>query len=220
MVIRDLTTAALRLIGVVASGETPAGQESVDALFALNRILESMSTDIAFLFDSSSASHTVTTTSTEVTLGAAGNVVMPVEGMIEAITLNGNVITLVGPLDLVANRPNVALLRRSRPLAKLVFYAPLSVGDELVVHYRLPLAQYTTLDDDVVLPNGYANMLIYSLAMDVAPSYGVSVDLSANLRVYTTTVKRGNSNAAPLGVDTRVDVMGSTLGGFDIYAGS
>ena len=42
---RDLVSASLRLIGVVASGETPASSEATDGLSALNLLISSWSTD-------------------------------------------------------------------------------------------------------------------------------------------------------------------------------
>lgn len=221
MVVRDIVTAALRVLGVVASGETPAGQESVDALFSLNRILETLSTDIAYLHDNGSVDYTLVADTREVTLGTGANVDIPVDSVLEALTVDGQQFSFAGPSAVIGQLPKTVVLRNTRPVASLVFGQTQRLGAKVSVYYRAPLPQYATLDDTVNLPTGYVNMLIYLLAFDVAPQYGVTFtnEAAANLRKYETQVKRQNSNASVATIDTRADIMGMT-GSFDIYAGA
>lgn len=221
MVVRDIISAGLRVLGVIASGETPAGQESVDALFSLNRILESMSADIAYLYKNERATYTLPIDTSEVTFGLSADLVMPVDSVIEAISVNGIAFAVTGPMGLIAKDARAVQTSYGNPSSKLVFAQAQPKGAVIVVYYRPPLAGYTTLDDPVLLPTGYANMLIYELAADLAPSYGVTLSPDAvdNRRKYTTIVKRTNSNSQSDIVDTRADVNSVTTG-FNIYAGT
>lgn len=221
MVVRDIITAALRVLGVIASGETPAGQESVDALFSLNRILESMSSDVAYLYKNESASYVLPAPASEVTFGPAASLVLPIDSVIDAVSVNNVAFSVTGPMGLIAQAARAVQVRYSSPTSKFVFAQAQPVGALVVVYYRPPLDTYASLDDEVTLPKGYANMLIYELAADLAPGYGVTMspDAFENRRKYTTTVKRTNSNSQADVVDTRADVA-STTTGFDIYAGT
>lgn len=218
MLVRDLITAALRLISVIASGETPSGSESVDALFSLNRLTESLSTNIAYLYENKSTTYTLPAAASLVTIGAAGNLTAPVDSYIDAVFVDSVHYDAADPVTARLNKATY-VLQNSRPLNTLKFGKDLDTGAEVELYYRAPLAQYTTLDDEVLVPAGYANMYIYMLAKDIAPSYGkvFSDALNDQMREFITTVKRKNSNAAAVTVDTRIDAQ-NNRGGYDIYA--
>lgn len=220
MVVRDLITAALRLISVIASGEVPSGAESTDALFSLNRLTESLSSNIAYLYENKSTAYTTATDSDTVTFGAAGQVVAPADSVIEYVFVNGTRYDEADPVTLKSNTQTY-VVQNARPLITIKFSKALPAGTEVELHYRAPLAQYTTLDDELAVPTGYINMYIYMLAKDLAPSYGKTFSdaLIDQMREFITAVKRKNSNAGGVTVDTRADVA-SRNGSFDIYAGA
>ena len=220
MLVRDLITAALRLISVIASGETPSGSESVDALFSLNRLTESLSSNIAYLYENKSATYTLPSAASTVTMGLTGDLAAPVDSYIDVVFVDAMLYDAADPVTARSNTVTY-ILQNSRPLNTLKFGKDLDAGTVVELYYRAPLAQYATLDDEVLVPTGYVNMYIYMLAKDLAPSYGkvFSDSLNDQMREFITTVKRKNSNSAGVTVDTRIDVAGNA-GGFDIYAGT
>lgn len=220
MVVRDLITAALRLISVIASGEVPSGAESTDALFSLNRLTESLSSNIAYLYENGSLVYTTVAESDTVTVGATGQITIPADSVITNVFVDAALYSEADPVTLATNTKTY-LVQNARPLVTLKFSRPLPVGAKIGLHYLAPLAQYATLDDELVVPTGYINMYIYMLAKDLAPSYGKTFSdaLIDQMREFITSVKRKNSNANGVIVDTRADVANGT-GSFDIYAGT
>jgi len=205
---------------VVASGETPAGQESLDGLSALNLILDGWSGDHNYLFENRVLTYTAPSETTELTLGTGQVLNIPVNSYVETVAIGSTEFTFAGTLDRIQKTPNKYYIENSRPVAKLGFTAPLASGSELHIYYRPPLTQYATLDDEILLPSGYAQAIIYSLAKELAPLYGVQFTAANEtlMNGYVTALKRVNMASSGTVVNTVPDVSKSTR--FDIYAGT
>ena len=70
--VSDIIKSSLRLLGILAQGETPTAQESADALVSLNDMIDSWSNDGFLVFNRVIESFTMGTASSY-TLGSGGD---------------------------------------------------------------------------------------------------------------------------------------------------
>ena len=82
---------------------------------------------------------------------------------------------------------------------------PVPTGDsyQLALYIPVLLSQYSDLNDEVVLPPGYEEMLVSNLAVRLCPSYQVQASpaLVEAARDSMATVKRANHRISDLGFD-------------------
>jgi hypothetical protein len=220
MVVREAITSALQLIAVVASGEVPSGQESVDGLLALNLILDGWSGDRNNLYDNNVLSYTLSSDTTELSLGTGQTLNIPVDSYIETVAIGSTEFTFAGTQDRIQKIPNKYYVQNSRPIAKLGFAVPQVAGSVVSIYYRPPLAQYTSLDDELLLPSGYLQAIIYSLAKELTTQYGVQfTDANeALMKSYVTSIRRTNMASSSTVVSAIPDINKAM--GFNIYAGT
>lgn len=220
MVVREAITSALQLIAVVASGEVPSGQESVDGLSALNLILDGWSGDINYLYDNNVLPYTLPSDTTELSLGVGQTLNIPVDSYIETVAVGSTEFSFAGTQDRIQKIPNKYYIQNSRPIAMLGFTVPQVAGSEVSVYYRPPLKQYSSLDDELQLPSGYLQAIVYSLAKELSTHYGVQFTAANEtlMNGYVTSLKRTNMASSGTVVNTVPDINKSM--GFNIYAGT
>lgn len=77
----------------------------------------------------------------------------------------------------IAGIPRKLFYDSQYPLGTINLYpAPLLSSYTLYLNSYLPIANYTATTDAIDLPPGYARMLIYNLAVEIAPDFGVNPD--------------------------------------------
>jgi len=77
----------------------------------------------------------------------------------------------------IAGIPRKLFYDSQYPLGIINLYpAPLLSSYTLYLNSYLPIANYTSTTDAIDLPPGYARMLIYNLAVEIAPDFGVNPD--------------------------------------------
>jgi hypothetical protein len=181
---RDLIKGSLRLIGSIASGETSTAAEEADALSSLNDLLENWSIEGLLVYQNISETFPLVGGQAAYTMGLTGNfnTTRPIK-IINASILYGQ--TEV-PLKILthqqwaeietksnqSNVPQVLYQSGSYPLDTINFW-PVPTGSSSLVLYSLkPLAAFTSVNDVLNLPPGYARALRYNLAIELAPEYG------------------------------------------------
>jgi hypothetical protein len=182
----DLIKGAMRLGGVLASGETPSAAEQADGLSALNDMLDSWSTENLFVHSRTREELSWTAGQASRTWGASGNfaTARPLEVESAAILLNGTEqhLHICNPQEwqaivqktLTGSLPTHFYMEGTAPNAT-VYLWPVPSGTVTLVTYTLkPLTRFATAATDVDLPPGYFRALRYNLWIELAPEYGLS----------------------------------------------
>ena len=183
----DQINRALRLLGILAEGETPSASMSQDALMAMQQMIESWNTERLSVFSTQDQVFTWPASLLSRTLGPTGDFVgnRPVlvddatyfkapNGvsygikMINQQQYNGiavKTVTSTYPQVLWVNMtyPNIELTVSPRPTQDLEWHI-VSVEE---------LTQPATLATDLHFPPGYLRAFTYNLAMEFAPEFGV-----------------------------------------------
>lgn len=180
MTVQELINAALRTIGVLASGESPSTEESDDSLLALNQLVSSWSAQELPLYQLVKA--TVTMTGAASYALATRPIRIKSAGVITAAGLQKDV-------AIVSAEQWAGIVDKSRTgaFADALWYdggfptgtvhlTPKPAAGTLELFTYNALTAFDALGDTVTLPPGYERALIFSLALDLAPQFGRAVD--------------------------------------------
>lgn len=181
MVASDLVTAALRLIGAVASGETPSTSEAADGLDSLKELLDSWSGEELLVFGTTIQSVTLAASTASYTLSTR-----PVKILSADLTVGGMNFGLevVGP-EAWANRDDKTDVSLHTKVvfcdyaysSATLYVAPVPAGAATVKLYQTTdLATLAAGTTTFAMPEAYARAVRYNLAVDLAPEYGRAVD--------------------------------------------
>ncbi len=180
MLVQDLIDRSLRLIGVLAAGETPASVERDDALIALNHIVLSWNAQQITLYS--------VTMQTVAMTGAASYALATRPRRIKAasvIATGGATMapTLVDAVGwaAVADKTRTGLFAEALYCDYLfptsnVYLSPKPGAGSLEIHSFTPLAAFASLGATITLPDGYERALTTALAVELAPEYGRPLD--------------------------------------------
>jgi hypothetical protein len=224
---------ALRLLGILAEGETPSAAMSQDALMAMNQMIESWNIERLSVFCTQDQVFTWPSGLLSRTLGPSGDFVglRPVlfddatyfkapNGVSYGIKFinqqqyNGiavKTVTSTYPQVIFANMtyPNVEMFIYPRPTQDLEWHF-ISVQE---------LDQPAELVTELHFPPGYLRAFTYNLAMEIAPEFGV--EPSPQVQRIAMTSKRNLKR-----INNPDDVMSipyaivATRQRFNIYAGN
>ena len=216
----ELATDSLRLLGVIASGETLGSSEANDALRALNRMLDSWSTKNLMVLGITMEEFTLTIGTNSYTLGSGGDFSTTVPVKIDALFIkdsDGNELPVELTFDSKrwgaistkssrSNYPTLVYVDQNYPLRNVYVYPTPSEANTLIFHNARQLSQLSTLSTSLSLPKGYEDAIIYNLAVRLAPEYGVNVSAEiAKLASETfTDIKRNNIRPVEVGLDAAV----------------
>jgi hypothetical protein len=216
----DLIKSSLRLINVLASGETPTADEAQDSLMVLNQMVDAWNAERLMVFTISIAEYSLVVGQQVYTLGPGGNFNAPRPSKIERI----DIIYLANPnqplelkLDYLTDAQWAAIpvknipttLPRSvyddgaYPLRNLSFWGVPTVISDIKVYSWQALTQFAVLTSNQTFPPGYFEALRYNLAIRLAPEFNESAspDLQALAMESKAKIKSIN---IPI-VDLRVD---------------
>jgi hypothetical protein len=189
---REIIKGSLRLIGVIASGDTPTASEETDALDVFNQMLESWSTEGLIIFSKVREEFTLTPLTGAYTIGVTGdfNTSRPLKIESAKIEDQGVTPTAEYPVrilnlqewadisikDLQSALPTQLYTDDAYPLATINLWPTPTVANKLVLYSWKPLTTFATANDVISLPPGYLKALRYNLALELAPEYGRQPD--------------------------------------------
>ena len=228
----DQIKRALRLLGVLAAGETPTTDEYADALVTLNQMLDSWSTERLSVYCTQDQAFTWPAGQATRTLGPSGNLgtgIRPVsldpstyyvyggisytpiqvnQDQYNDIALKTATTTLPQVMFVNPTNPNLTMTLYPVPTADLAFHFI------SVVALSEPAATSTTL----AFPPGYLRAFAYNLAMELAPEFGVepSPQVKRIAVVSKRNLKRINNPNDLLAMPT---AMVANRSGFNVYTG-
>lgn len=229
---RQIIGRALRLIQVMAAGETPRAAEASDALEALNDMLASWSA--SNLIVPCMVKGTLTTTP------GASRVILQARPMrIVGAWVNDGVIdrplAVIGQADYlgVADKafrglPTSLYFDDLYPTASVYLYPVPDLAYAVTMQRWMPLDQIDALDSDIELPGEYREALAANLAVRLAPEYGTAASSEVSAMAATAldllrglhaqpvaTLSSGiqgtSQRYAPFGVDSMALLRSGTL---------
>jgi len=230
----DQINRALRLLGVLAEGETPAASVSQDALMALNQMIDSWNTERLSVFCTQDQVFTWPAGFINRTLGPTGNFVGNRPVLLDDATyyrdastnvsfgikmINQQQYDGIAVKTVTSTYPQVLFINMTYPDVDMYIY-PKPTRD-LEWHFISveELSQPANLATDILFPPGYLRAFVYNLAMEFAPEFGV--EPSPQVQRIAMTSKRNLKR-----INNPDDIMSmpysliATRQRFNIYAGN
>lgn len=187
MTVRELIKSSLRLIGAIASGETPSADEFTDSLSALNGMLGSWSNQSLLINSKKREVFNLVSGQQAYTIGTGGNfnTVRPTTILGAAILKTGSD-PFESPLDLINQQQWAEILNKDTagslsqklyaegtfPLETINLWPKPDASDQIVIYSQKPLTTFISANDEVSFPVGYDRALRYNLAVELAPEFG------------------------------------------------
>lgn len=229
MTVRNIIKSTMRLLGVIAQGETPTADEYQDAVSALNGMIDSWSNQSLLINSKTREVFNLISGQSSYTVGTGGNfnTSRPVSILNASYLLNNSEY----PLDIItqqeyaqiqiktlASQPSKLYASGTYPLDTINLYPVPNIAAQIVLYTIKPFADYTSLDTEIVLPPGYERALKYNLAVEIAPEYGkqISAEIATIAADSKAEIKRLNSESLYLTSDV-VFLNNSKV--FDINSG-
>lgn len=223
----DLIKTAMRLIGAIATGETPSAEETADGMRALNDVLERWSLESLAVYGSLPDVFATVTGQSTYTYGPGGN------WNADRPVAIDNLYTTVQGVDYPAaqwslEEYNAVGIKSQRqpiverwvfindaPLAQVILWPTPSAGTPITIDAPRLLTQVAASSTTLTLPPGYASALQYAVAEELAPQYGSPIDVSARARAAKALIKRANRTSRTMSFDPTL--LPSGLPGANIY---
>ncbi len=184
----DLINGSLRLLGVLAEGETPSAETSQDALFAMNQMIQSWNTERLAVFSTQDQVVTWPPSTRSRTFGPTGDIVAnrpiaiddstyfrdPANGISFGLKLiNQQQYNGIAVKTVTSTYPQVLWVNMTYPDIEMYVYpVPTKVLEFHVVSVE-ELTQPANLATDLAFPPGYLRCFRYNLACELAPEFGV-----------------------------------------------
>jgi hypothetical protein len=226
----DIINGALKLLGVLAEGETPSAATSQDSFTAFNQMLDSWSTERLAVY--TTEEQVVSWPAGEVsrTFGPTGDIIgtrpiqvdsatyFVVDGVSYPVVLvNEAQYNGVSDKNIDTSYPQIMWARMDYPDITIKLYPVPSNVIELHIVSVKALAEATNLATELALPPGYLRALRYCLACEIAPEFGVEPSPTIQRIAMTSkrNLKRINSPGDLLSLPYHV---GARRSRYDIFA--
>jgi hypothetical protein len=200
----EIITAALRLIGVAATGETLSASESADGLQAMQMMIDSWSNQGLFVYARTVETLTLTGANSY-TIGSSGtfNTVRPIEILGAYVTSGGldypiNLVTANTYRDIaqksLSGIPNWLYYSPTYPLGT-IYMAPVASGDTITIESLKPLTEPSGNTSNLSFPPGYEEAFKFNLAVRLAPEFGRVPD-QVVVELATSSIRNIKNKAA------------------------
>lgn len=230
----DIINGSLRLLGVLAEGETPSAEMSQDSLTAMNQMIDSWNTERLSIFSTQDQVFTWPAGALSRTLGPTGDFVGNRPVLLDDATyyrdagtgvsygikfINQQQYDGIAVKTVTSTYPQVMFINMSFPDIDMYVY-PKPTRD-LEWHFISveELTQPATLATQLAFPPGYLRAFRYNLACEIAPEFGVEPPPTvARIAMYSKrNLKRINN---PDDVMSMPYSIVGTRQRFNIYAGN
>jgi hypothetical protein len=184
----DQINGALRLLGVLAEGETPSAATSQDALAALNQMIDSWNTERLSVFSTQDQIFSWLPGAISRTLGPTGDFVGNRPILVDDATyfrdassgisyglklINQQQYNGIAVKTVTSTYPQVMWVNMEYPnITMTVYPVPTKVLEFHIVSVT-PLTNPANLATNLAFPPGYLRAFKYNLACEIAPEFGV-----------------------------------------------
>jgi hypothetical protein len=229
----DQINRALRLLGILAEGETPSAAMSQDALMALNQMIDSWNTERLSIFSTQDQVFTWPSGQISRTLGPTGDFVGNRPVLLDDSTyyianngvsygikfINQAQYDGIAVKTVTSTFPQVMFINMTYPDIEMFIYP--RPTQALTWHFISveELTQPANLATNILFPPGYLRAFTYNLAMEIAPEFGV--EPSPQVQRIAMTSKRNLKR-----INNPDDIMSmpyslvATRQRFNVYAGN
>ena len=230
----DQINRALRLLGVLAEGETPSAAVSQDALTAMNQMIDSWNTERLSVFSTQDQVFNWPTSTVKRTLGPSGDFVGNRPILLDDATyfrdpstnvsfgikiINQQQYDGIAVKTVTSTYPQVIWVNMTYPDIEMYIYpVPTRLLEWHFVSVE-ELSNPATLVTTLAFPPGYLRAFTYNLAMELAPEFGV--EPSPQVQRIAMTSKRNLKR-----INNPDDIMSmpysliATRQRFNVYAGN
>ena len=229
----DQINRALRLLGVLAEGETPSAATSQDALLAFDQMVDSWNTERLSVFCTQDQIFTWPSGEIKRTLGPSGNFVGNRPVLLESSTyykapsgvsygikfINQDQYNGIAVKTATSTFPQVIFVNETFPDVEMYVYPRPTQDLEWHFVSVQELSQPALLSTTLHFPPGYMRAFTYNLAMEIAPEFGV--EPSPQVQRIAMTSKRNLKR-----INNPNDVMSMPYGivanrqRYNIYSGN
>jgi hypothetical protein len=230
----DQINRALRLLGVLAEGETPSAATSQDSLVALNQMIESWSTERLSVFCTQDQIFTWPAGEITRTLGPSGDFIGNRPVLFDDATyyrdpgtnvsfgikfINQQQYDGIAVKTVTSTYPQVIFVNMTYPDATMTVYPKPTRDLEWHFISVQELSNPAVLTTNLTFPPGYLRAFVYNLAMEIAPEFGV--EPSPQVTRIAMTSKRNLKR-----INNPDDIMSmpysliATRQRFNVYAGN
>jgi len=230
----DQINRALRLLGVLAEGETPSAATSQDGLTALNQMIESWSTERLSVFSTQDQIFTWPAGQITRTLGPSGNFVGNRPVLLDEATyyrdagtnvsygikfINQQQYDGIAVKTVTSTYPQVIFVNMTYPDVTMTVYPQPTRDLEWHFVSVQELSNPANLATNLTFPPGYLRAFVYNLAMEIAPEFGVEPSPQVTRIAMTSkrNLKRINN---PDDVMSMPYAIVASRQRFNIYAGN
>jgi hypothetical protein len=229
----DQINRALRLLGVLAEGETPSAATSQDALLAMNQMIDSWNTERLSVYATQDQIFSWPTGEIKRTLGPTGDFVGNRPVLLDDATyyrapsgvsygikfINQDQYNGIAVKTATSTFPQVIFVNETFPNVEMYIYPkPTQVLEWHFISVQ-ELSQPALLSTQLHFPPGYMRAFTYNLAMEIAPEFGV--EPSPQVQRIAMTSKRNLKR-----INNPNDIMSMPYGivanrqRYNIYAGN
>lgn len=220
---RKVIGRALRLLGVIASGDDPTDEEAIDSFSALKDMIDQWHTNSMMSYSAAEASFTGS--SATVTVGTGGDISITNPQHIQYVKWDGVDLDACSSFEefksgsLSVGIPERAFYSKANPLSSLLLAPAPTVSGTVKIGYMVPFIQFASLDANVDLPEGCSKMLAYNLAVEMAPEFEKQPSQLVTTIANNTVAdfKRMNTQVPLLGLPAEIAGLGSDS--FDMTGG-
>jgi hypothetical protein len=234
----DQINRALRLLGVLAEGETPSAEVSQDALTALNQMLDSWSTERLSIYNTIDQVFNWPAGEIQQHLGPTGSAFGGFDGIRPLLLddstyyrdpgtnvsfgikfINQQQYDGIAVKTVTSTYPQVMWINMEYPNIQMTIYPkPTRLLEWHFISVQ-ELSQPATLATELAFPPGYLRAFVYNLAMELAPEFGVEPSTQVQRIAMTSkrNIKRINN---PEDIMSLPYSLVATRQRFNIYAGN
>ena len=230
----DIINGSLRLLGVLAEGETPSSETAQDALSAMNEMIQSWNTERLAVFSTQDQVVTWPASTLSRTLGPTGDIVGlrpvlvddatyfrdPANGISYGLKLiNQQQYNGIAVKTVTSTYPQVMWVNMTYPNIEMYVYPVPTRALEFHIVSVDELSTPANLATDLAFPPGYLRAFRYNLACEIAPEFGV--EPSRQVQRIAMTSKRNLKR-----INNPDDIMAlpysivATRQRFNIFAGN
>lgn len=205
MLVSRIIEMSLKQLGILAAGESVQGDELADALVTLEGLLSQWATQQLYIYKSTNVVIPLSGVNSYTVGPLAADIAADIQGVSDKAFLDDQEITLIRDTN------------NSKPDAQVVYsvgvpnwtFTVLTTGDELRIKvYSLPVD--LVAQNELIVPSNYQRALILSLAVELAPMFGIEPTqmLLLNQRNAIEMLRRSNTtplyvkNDLPIGVSS------------------
>ena len=230
----DQICGALRLLGVLAEGETPSSETANDALYALNQMIDSWDTERLAVFSTKDDVYLWPAGERSQTYGPTGDVVGERPVLLDDSTyfrdpqtnvsygikfINQQQYDGIAVKTVTSTYPQVMWINMEYPNIQMTVYPKPTRDLEWHFISVQELDRPATLTTTMYYPPGYLRAFTYNLAMEFAPEFGVEPSPQVTRIAMTSKrdLKRINN---PDDVMSMPYAIVATRQRFNIFAGN